>query len=317
MRSPNKKKILITGAAGFVGANLTRSLLAKNFEVHALIKKESNLWRISDLKGRLNLHYNDLSNLAELKKTLRIINPGYIFHLASHGSYPSQTNVNEMIGSNILGICNLLEASRDIPYWCFINTGSSSEYGFKDKPMKETDVLEPASLYAATKAAATLLCQVYAGQFNKPIISFRLFSVYGPYEEPTRLIPQAIKAATTGQTLRLTPGKERRDFIYVEDVVHAFFCAISKQGLGGEIFNIGTGKQYTNLQVANIIRKSSQNKLKIEIGTYEPRYWDTNFWVADISKTKALLNWQPKYNLEEGLKKTYLWFGENLSLYNQ
>ena len=315
MRSKSRKVILLTGTAGFIGANLARLCLKKNFEVHALVKKESNLWRIRDLKGNINLHYDDLSNLRKLKKNLRTINPKYILHLASHGSYPHQTNVNKMIEANVLGTYNLLEASLDIPYQCLINTGSSSEYGFKSKPMKETDVLEPVSFYAATKAGATLLCQVFARQFGKPIINFRLFSVYGPYEAPTRLIPQAIKAAITGQTLKLTPGKERRDFIHIEDVAQAFFQAIDKKNLDGEILNIGTGKQHTNLQVAEIIRKLSGNRLKVEVGTYKPRYWDTDFWVADISKIKAQLGWQPKYSLEDGLKRTYSWFIKNLSLY--
>ena len=316
--SIKKKKILITGAAGFVGANLVRFFfLDKNYKVHGLVKKESNLWRIRNLEGKINLHYDDLSILGRLKKTIQIIHPNYIIHLASHGSYPQQTDVNNMIKTNILGTYNLLESTKSVPYECFINASSSSEYGLKEKPMRETDMLDPISFYAATKASITLLCQVFARQFNKPIISFRLFSVYGPYEEPTRLIPVAMRAAITGHTLKLTFGKERRDFIYVDDVVQAFFQARNKKNLGGEIFNIGTGKQYTNLQVAEIIQKYSQNMLKIELGAYEPRNWDTDFWVADISKAKSKLGWKPKYNLAKGLEKTYSWFRKNLSLYSQ
>jgi len=317
MQFQDKPRILITGVAGFVGANLARFFVKKNFQVYGLVKKETNLWRIQDLGKDINLQFDDLSEFRKLHRTIKKIDPNYIFHLAAYGSYPEQIDIKKMINTNILGTYNLLLATEDISYDCFINTGSSSEYGFKNKPMRETDVLEPVSFYGATKSTATLICQLFAKQFNKPIITFRLFSVYGSYEEPTRLIPTAIKAAITGQPLRLTPGSESRDFIYIEDVITAYAKAINKKGLGrGEILNIGTGKQYTNIQAAEIILNYCNNNLKIKIGTYKSRPWDTNFWVADISKAKFLLGWQPKYTLKEGLQKTYSWFRTHLNLYN-
>lgn len=317
MNTNDKKKVFITGAAGFVGATLTKYLVYKKYRVHILIKKESNLWRLTDVKTKIHPHFGNLSNFKNLKRLLQEINPNYIFHLAAHGTYPFQTNADEMIKTNILGTYNLLEATKDILYECFINVGSSSEYGFKNKPMKETDLIKPVSFYAATKASATLMCQVFSQQFNKPIITFRLFSVYGPYEESTRLIPVAIKAALRKKVLKLTAGKQRRDFIYIDDVTQAFRKAMIEKNINGEIFNIGTGKQYTNLKIARVIQKCSSHELKIDIGGFQPRSWDTNFWVANISKTKSLLNWEPKYTLEEGLSKTYKWFSKNLNLYVQ
>lgn len=315
MNYKNKKAAVITGAAGFIGSNLARKLLSKKITVHAFIKKETNLWRLNDLSKKINFHVINLSEISKLKKAFADINPNFIFHLAVRGAYPSQTNVKEIIETNITSTFNLLEATKDIPYECFVNTGSSSEYGFKDKPMKETDLLRPISFYAVTKAASSLFCTTYAKQYNKPIVTFRLFSVYGPYEEPTRLIPVAMKTAIKGGVLKLTKGNEHRDFVYIEDVLDAYLRVVNKKNINGEIFNIGTGKQYTNIDVAKIIKNYSKNKLKVEIGTYKSRSWDTDFWVADISKTKRLLNWKPKYTLEKGLKKTYQWFNKNLHRY--
>lgn len=310
----NARKLVITGAAGFVGANLARYALKKGFEVHALVKKSTNLWRLNDVKNTMNFYYTDLSSLSALKKILQTINPNFIFHLASYGTYPDEKNGKQTLLSNIFGTYNLLEASKDINYRIFVNTGSSSEYGFKEKPMKEKDVLEPITFYGASKASATLLCSVFAHIYKKPIITLRLFSVYGPYEEPTRLIPTAIKSALTGQILNITSGRFMHDFVFVEDVVSAYFLALNQKH-NGQILNIGSGKQYSNLEIAKIINKISKNRLGFKIGNFKKRYWDTNYWVADINKTQFILAWKPKYNLEQGLLKTYEWIQNNLVLY--
>lgn len=311
----NSGKLVITGAAGFVGANLAMYALKNRFEVHALVKKSTNLWRLNNVKNAINFHYTDLSNLGVLKKTFKKIAPNFIFHLASYGTHPSEKDDKQTILSNIFGTYNLLEASRNINYHIFVNTGSSSEYGSKKKPMKENAVLEPITFYGATKSSATLLCSMFAHVYKKPIITLRLFSVYGPYEEPTRLIPTAIKTALIKKTLRLTSGSEKHDFVYIDDVVKAYFLAAKKNRLHGEIFNLGTGKQFTNQQVAQILNRILRNKLSFELDTYPARPWDTNYWVADIKKAALRLGWQPKYTLKEGLKLFCSWMSKNLNSY--
>lgn len=309
------KRAFVTGATGFVGANLVRQLLQKHYDVHIVVRNKNHFWRIQDIIEKLHIYSNDLSNLSSLEKLIKKISPNHIFHLAAYGAYSSQNNMQKAIQTNIIGLQNLLLASKDVPYESFINTGSSSEYGWKNKPMEEADSLEPISYYAATKATASYLCQVFAKTNNKPISTFRLFSVYGPFEEPTRFIPTAMKAALTNTPLSLTPGKIARDFIYIDDVIDAYI-QVSKKGIGnGEVFNIGTGKQSTNQKVASIIKKCHNNSLLIEKGMFPARSWDTNFWVANTNKTKKMLNWQPRYILEDGLKNTYDWFSKNLSLY--
>lgn len=302
--------ILVTGAAGFIGANLVKKLIIFNNDIHIFVKKSTNLWRLKDNLTKIKIHYTSLNNLRQLEKTLKKINPKIIYHLATHGGYSYQTDQLEIIKTNILGTTNLLTALNSLDYQCFINTGSSSEYGFKKKPMKEDDLLEPNSFYAATKATSTYLCQVFAKTYQKPIITLRPFSVYGPYEEPTRLIPTIITNIIQKKPVKITAKDVKRDFIYIDDVIDCYLkipLLINKK-LYGEIFNIGTGKQYSNLDIAKKIIKIMKKQVIIQKGAYQERKWDTNFWVADISKSKKYLKWQAKVSLTDGLKKNVKWW---------
>lgn len=311
-----KRNVFVTGAGGFVGANIVRTLLAKNYSVHILNHSPKISWRLQEIKEKISIHQGDLTEKKSLRSILKNLNPDYIIHLAAYGAYSFQTELEKIISVNIEGTKNLLEASKDIPYKCFINTGSSSEYGFKNKPMRETDFCDPVSFYAATKLGTTALCKVFAQINNKPIVTFRLFSVYGPYEEPARFIPAIMKGLLTKNTIKLTPGKQRRDFIYINDVSNAYISALSLgKKIQGEIFNIGTGKEYTNDEVVQTLFKATGQKTKIDKGGYQKRSWDTPHWKADISKTKKLLGWKPTYTIDKGLLNTYSWFEKNSQFY--
>lgn len=302
--------ILLTGGAGFIGANLANRLLELDCKnINLIVRKNTDLKRLKNILPKINLFYSDLLDLGELKAIINKINPSIIFHLATYSAYRNPQATIEMLDANIKGTLNLLLAAKDINYDVFINTGSSSEYGIKQKPMTEKDLLEPISFYAATKASATLLCQVFAKEYQKPIVTLRPFSVYGPMEEKKRFIPTIIKAVFENRTIKLTPGNQRRDFIYVQDVVDIYIkTMIQGKKLAGQILNMGTGIEYTNDEVVQTLFKIAGKKVTIEKGAFPKRSWDTSHWVADISKTKKILDWEPKFTLEDGLKKTYRWF---------
>lgn len=306
----SRKSILITGGAGFIGVNLINKFLDLGYKnINLIVKESTNLDRLKNIINRITLHKIDLLDKNGLRKTINKINPSVIIHLATYSAYRNQQAAQQMVETNIAGTLNLLIASKDVDYDIFINTGSSSEYGIKNKPMKETDLLEPISFYAATKASSTLLCQVFAREFKKPIVTLRPFSVYGPFEGNKRFIPTIIKAVIKDKPIKLTPGAQRRDFIYVDDVVDIYLKAIKKgDALTGHILNMGTGTEYTNDEIVRALFKRVGRKVKIDKGAFPKRIWDTPHWVADISKTKKLLNWTPKFTLEEGLMNTYKWF---------
>jgi nucleoside-diphosphate-sugar epimerase len=308
---------LITGATGFIGANLARRLIKEDAEVHILTRKQSNRWRLQDILQKVQEHQVDLRDYERLFKVVQATRPKFIFHCTTYGGYPFQREENKIIETNILGTINLLKALSDIDYRYFVNTGSSSEYGIKSKPMSEEDLLEPISAYGVSKAAITLFCQAMATREKRPIVTLRLFSPYGPYEEATRLIPTVIISCLRDKSLRLSSPQGLRDFNFVEDVVDAYLKVIETPNIAGEIFNIGCGEQHSVGEVVNKIVELIGNKVRPEWGSVPKRAIEPNVWQADITKAKNVLKWKPKYSLEKGLAKTIKWFMENMNLYEK
>lgn len=300
---------MITGGGGFIGANLTRKLLDRGYEVNLIWKSTTNPWRIEDIKNKIKLYEVDLLDQESLIKFLKKIKPKAIFHLAAHGAYPIQLDLNKMIDVAIKGTLNLLFASKNIDYDIFVNTGSSSEYGLKKRSMKEDDLLEPVTFYAATKASSTLLCQVFAKQYKKNVVTYRPFSVFGPYEEPTRFIPTIIRNAFSDKPIDLTESEIRHDFIYIDDVVDAYIASIkNKNNLRAKIINLGSGKQYSNMEVAKMILRLTKSNSKIRKQKYSNRSWDSGYWLANTKVSAELLGFKPNTNLSSGLLKTINWF---------
>lgn len=307
------KNILITGATGFIGACLVHQLVKDKDKIHIILRRNSDTWGIKSILKKLNLHYLDLNNPRDVERVVRKIKPQIVFHLAAYRNYLEESRKN--LETNIFGTLNLLEACNKIGYDIFINTGSSSEYGTKSKPMSEKSLLEPNSYYAVAKAGQTLLCQHWAREKKLPIITLRPFAVYGPYEESKRLVPTLITNCLKGKDLSLVSPKTARDFIFVDDVVEAYLKAAQSPKLAGHVFNIGTGKQSSLKDVVSLVVKITKAKVKQNWGGMPDRSFDTNVWLADITKAKKLLKWQPRYNLERGLKKTITWFKKNSHLY--
>jgi len=310
-----KKRIyFVTGASGFVGACLVRRLVSKKEIVHVILRNNSDLWRIKDIISKVKVHRCDLTDFKKLNSIILKIKPSVIYHLATYGAYSSQKNIDLCIKTNVLGTYNLLKATSAVDYEVLVNSGSSSEYGFKKKPMQENDSLEPASYYAVAKVMQTLLCSHFAKEKNKPIVTLRLFSVYGPYEGSSRFVPTLLKALYYGKRMKLVSPKISRDWIYIEDVVDAYLMIDKLKKFRGEIFNLGTGEQ---INIAGVVRLATKVTGKTTVLNWQGmhnRIWDTDYWVADINKTKKFLKWQPKVDLEKGILLTWRWLLDNLQL---
>lgn len=310
------QSILVTGAAGFIGANVVRVFLAKGYDIHAIVKSSTNIWRLKDIEKKIHIHAVDLSDLSKLTRLCAHINPYAIFHFAARGSSMEDADAAAIERVNVLGTLNLLLATQKISYHAFINTGSSSEYGFKKQPMRETNILEPVSVYGATKAAVTLLCSVFARNEHKPIVTLRPFSVYGPFESGKRFIPTVIRAILANTPIHVTSEKVRRDFVYIDDVVSAYVAALlAAPRIHGEVFNVGSGEQWTNHQVIQTLFAVTKQSVPIEVGAFPKRYWDTIYWKADRTKAGAVLGWNPQVSLATGLQATYAWFVGHKGLY--
>ena len=309
-------KILITGATGFVGAYLTENLVIEDHEVIAVIRTNSNKWRLSKIISNINCLEIDLCDSFNLNTIIKQLNPEIIFHFAAYGGYPFQKETLKIIHTNLIGTVNLVDACLNIDYKAFINIGSSSEYGTKINPMKETDVLEPINAYGVAKASATLYCHMIAKTQNRSIATVRLFSPYGCYEDKSRLIPSVILSCLKGKNPELSSGAAVRDFIFIEDVIELLKTVSSSKNIGGKIYNGGSGKQHSVEEMVNAIIQQVDTKIKPAWGCLEGRVSDAaQKWEADMSLVKRELNWQPKFTLETGVKKTVEWYKKNIELY--
>ena len=309
------RRILISGASGFIGACLARSLSDKGQEIHVLLRNQSNLWRIKDKLGAFTTHNVDLLDRDGVFALLKEVRPDIVYHLAAYGAYAYQKDPKSSVLTNILGTINLADASLDHT-GSFINVSSSSEYGIKDHPMREDDLLEPNSIYGTTKAAATLYCHHLARENGAPITTFRIFAAYGYYEDPTRLMPSVILPFLRNESPKLSSPYSVRDFIFVEDITNAFEKAASMHSARGQVLNLGCGIQHPIGEVVSLVKEFTGARKEAIWGSMEKKQLEPTTWVADMSKTKATLEWAPRYDLKAGLKKTVDWYKNNLQLYN-
>lgn len=313
------KRAIVTGASGFIGANLTRRLLQDGHDVHLLLREGYLRWRIEDIFKDVQIHIIDLNDKAGIENVIKSIHPELIFHIAAYGNYSWQNNLDQIIQTNFIGTINLLEACLKVGFEAFVNTGSSSEYGLKNYPPPEYDSLEPNSYYAVTKASAALFCRYSAQKYKAHITTLRLYSVYGPYEEPERLIPTLIINGLNGKLPPLVNPGIARDFVYIDDVIDAYLLsALKKEKEFGAIYNIGSGIQVTIRELVETAMRVLKINVSPQWGSMQNRDWDTSVWIANNNEAGRKLGWKTNNTIEQGLSKTVDWLCNNpqyLNLY--
>jgi len=310
-----KRVFLVTGAAGFVGANVCRRLAERNEEVHIFVKHTTDLWRLEDLKPGLHVHEVDVCDERRVDERVAAIRPTVVYHLATHGAYARQSDADTILLVNVFGLWNLLQACNKHGYELFVNTGSSSEYGRKAFAMRETDLLEPDSYYAVAKSAQSLLARLTAQLEHRPVVTLRLFSVYGPYEQPGRLMPTLMMAALHDQPIDMVDPQTARDFVYVDDVVDVYLNVDRLKPVAAEVLNVGTGVQSTMTDVVETTQSLTGKTLQVRWGAMPPRPWDSSVWVADVTKLRRLAGLCPRTTLREGIAKCLPWFKDHAGLY--
>lgn len=307
MPRPEFERVFVTGGSGFVGSCLVRALLDRGHDVSVLLRPGSRTWRLDGLIDRLKVHRYDLLDAAGVAAALQTARPDAVYHLATHGAYESQADARTILTTNILGSLNLLEASAAAGVQVFVSTGSSSEYGFKTEPMRESDRLEPNSFYSIAKAAQTHLCGLWAKKWPMSVAVFRLFSVYGPWEEPSRLVPTLIRRARADLPLEMVSPETARDFVYVDDVLEALLNLRIISQLRGEVLNLGTGSETKLLDLVVTVLALLGSRSEVRWGAMPARCWDSSRWCADRSKTKKILAWEPRHSLRAGLARMATW----------
>lgn len=307
------KRVLVTGGNGFIGSKIVERLVGLGNNPYLILREKSNKVRLASHLSDLNIFESDLTNRKKITSIVEKIKPEIIFHLASHGIYSYTineiNNIQEMIDVNVQGTINLMYATKDMGYSVFINTGTCFEYGNSNFAFKEDFIPHPENFYGATKVAATLFAENFYKQYKLPIVTLRPFTVYGPGEDGRRFISATIKSCFRGESPKLASQRIIRDYIYIDDVVDAYILAAAKnRKLAGEVINISTGIPSAIQDVAKLIIKHTKAKnLKPDIGGFSLRTGEALSLVGSAQKAKALLDWEAKYSLQEGLLRTIAW----------
>ncbi len=314
------KKILITGATGFIGSNLAKRLVGSGHEIHTFIRKSSNFWKLDDIMEKVVVHEADLSdNFSKIKRIVEDINPNGIFHLAASTIMSGvMASAEEVWKINFLGTNKLIHSLENIDYEFFVQAGSFSEYGLKNSPIKESERCEPGDEYGLSKLATTLLCRLTAQRHQKPIVTFRIFTPYGPFIQNGRLVYNALLGAMKGEPIKMTSPLITRDFIYVDDLVDLFIEGADRAGeYKGEIFNAASGEKTTLEEVIRQALVVTGSKSLAEWGALPNVSYDSDRWQADMTKTFQSFNWRPQTVFSSGMARTHSWLKENLHRYGE
>jgi dolichol-phosphate mannosyltransferase len=302
-----KGPIIVTGSSGFVGANLLKMLLAERTDVYGLVKNEKN-WRLSNINDEQIIAV-DFNDSAATKNFVETIKPKTIFDCVSYGAYSFEQDPTLIYKTNFQSLVYFINELSKYTISAYIHAGSSSEYGLNSAGPLEDALCIPNSHYAVSKIVGAQYLHYMGKNKEFPAINLRLYSVYGPLEDSSRLIPNIVHCGLKKQFPPFVNPNTSRDFVYIDDVSAAFILAASKihPDLYGESFNIGSGIKTTIADLAKTTKTVFEIKNDPTFGDMEDRTWDLPDWFSDSTKAKRLLSWQPETSLQEGLIKTANW----------
>jgi len=309
----NIKKVLITGGAGFIGSHLAKLLVDKGFDVSVLEKNTADSYRLKDIMREIKYYTvqdNDLNNVFSENRFDCVIHLATLYK--KNNPTPAESremqNVNVTFPTEILDLCCKYNVKH------FLNTGSFFEYKFdSQEPLSEISEIEPYNLYAATKISFENNLKYYTKNNNLNAITLRLFAPYGEKDNP-KLIDFLIKSAMKGEKVTMTKGEQQWSFTYVEDIAMAYLKALEyivKMEEKYNVFNIGANNTASIKNVALAVEKASNRKIEADWGAKEYPENEILYAKCCNDKAKRLLDWNPQYNVEQGIAKTYNYYLKN------
>ncbi len=324
------RKILVTGADGFIGSHLTEELVRQGYDVRAFVLYNSyNSWGWldhcpADIKGRFEVFAGDIRDPHGVKEALK--GCAVVLHLAALIAIPySYHSPDTYVDTNIKGTLNILQAARDLGIEKVIHTSTSEVYGTAQfVPITEEHPLQGQSPYAATKIGADQLALSFYRSFGLPVAIIRPFNTYGPRQSARAVIPTIISQIASGKKeIKLGALNPTRDFNYVKDTVQGFIAMAESDYSIGEVINIGSNYEISIGDLAKTISRlmNTEIEIKTDVQRVRPDKSEVERLRADNSKARRLLGWEPQYGgqkgLERGLAETIAWFTdpENLNRY--
>lgn len=300
-------RALVTGVGGFVGAHLAARLVADGWEVTGTIRPGATASRLAALgvAASVEVRVVDLADPAAAAAVAAGADCDVAFLLAAARARRTAAERTASAAVNGAGARWLVEA---LPDRCraVVQLGSSTEYAASGGPMGESTALRPRGFFGATKAEGSRQVAAAAAERGLRAVILRAFQVYGSLDHPGRLVPAAFRAAHIGGVLPLTGPGRRRDWVHVDDVVDAGVRAAAADDLpGGQVLNIGTGRQVANEAVVAEVGRVAGRPVRVEVGAHPGREWDTGSWVCDPSLAGQLLGWRAEVTLADGLARCW------------
>ena len=304
----NNKKVLVTGAAGFIGSYLCAALVSRGYNVLALDLQKDNWWRHEELGIDCEKFSVDLSDFIKLDKIIKNHKFDCVFHLASYVNVERKIEIiDHVISNDIMSAQNIFRACQNKTKR-FVVVGTCEEYGNGLVPFNENQREIPVSPYSWAKVCITHLGQLYSRIFNMPIVMVRPFLTYGPMQVNNMLVPATIQSALENKNLSMTKGEQTREFNYVTDIVSGLMHAGFVPDIEGKIFNLGCGVEVTIADIVTKIYNICQSKGRPLIGDIPYRSGETMHFFGDNKNARELLNYKPAISLDDGLKNTIEWY---------
>lgn len=311
------RRVLVTGAGGFIGSHLTERLVAEGARTRAFVHYNAlGTWGWLDsttIKSDIEVFHGDICDLESLREPFK--DTEVVFHLAALIAIPySYRAPRSYVRTNVEGTLNVLEAARAAGVQRMVHTSTSEVYGTaRIVPIPETHPLNGQSPYAASKIGADQLANSYHCSFGLPVATIRPFNTYGPRQSARAVIPTIISQALAGRQVNLGNLSPTRDLCYVDDTVEGFLRVASSEHTVGRVTNIGTGVEISIGDLSNLILNLTDRHVSIMIdeGRRRPTESEVERLCADVSDCERLLSWRPKTSLEAGLRRTIAWVSEN------
>ncbi len=301
------KKILVTGAAGFLGSHVTEELVKNGYKVIVLKRSSTDMWRLTHLMQEITSYNVDYIQLNEIFRKEEI---DCVFHLAAYyKKYHAYEDIDKMIENNLAFPTQLVDAAANNEVKLFVNCGSFFEYKPSLYPIAENSLRIPHNLYSASKLAFENIINFYAENYDIKAITLMLFTPYGERDNPTKLIPTLITKSLKGEMVRLSEGYQKLDFTYAKDIANAFLKtldALNQLNQRHEFVNIATGVPHSIRDVVSILQELSPFPINVEWGKKDIQEYGSA--VANVKKASRVLGWMPLFDIKEGLRNTISYY---------